>query len=497
MFVDKKHVLRFLDSIGAAKYDSDGATAPRILRKANISDSQSSSTSPASSSSAPTTTVRNENRDPNKNKRGKKGSSVSSSSLKAIAKAGNRGGRPPIILTTTNTTKQTPPPTPPPTNEIQRQELSYSGHAFKNEKDNHRAIIFSPVLVDKGERTSMMLDESYDSAIPIEAIPIPGFPTFSDFGSATSCRSSDTIGKGCCISPTMDDATIATSSVVTSTSISSSSSSSSSSGSAAPDTILEDDAFQNAPNNDEIDDILLALAGCAPRSSRHHTGIDDSYFYDHEDDRLLSGLLICDDDDDEFCNSDEGRNKSRNSACSMLTYSSSHSAACIGMDIGNCNGNVNVNANCNDSGSTTHQASTSNTVSSVTSTTTYLMPSFFETITSLTSVSSLGAPARPGKNGMFLESSSLLQGPELEMATILESVLDCIFLPDDGDKNTIGGDDDHDDEDHHHHDDGVVQTKNLDTSHFLYHEISNYPCPTPQELLLMDWNHLSLVDCSR
>ena len=541
MFVDKKLVLRFLDSVGAARYDSDGillaAAPPGILRRASSSSNSRSSSSSASPlpspftcTLAPTTSAENENehRDSNKNnknKREKKRSSVSSS-LKAIVKAGNRrGGRPPRIQTTVNTTKQTPTPTlpPPPSNAIQRQQLSCSScHAFNGDNDIFVKAILSPVPLDNDERPSMMLDGSYDDSdmIPtIEAIPIPGFPVFSDFGSATtstysccsSSRGSDTpIAKGRCISPTMDDTTIATSSAVTSTSISSSSSSS-----AVPNTILEDnDGFQNALNNDNVDDLLLALAGCArsSRRRRHHTGIDDSYFHDHEDDRLLSGLLIC---DDESYNGDEGRDKSHTSACSMLTYSSSHSDAYIGtntpcgIDTGNAdadvNANVNANANtnidCNDSISTTHQDNTSSAVScattnSTSTTTPHLMPSFFETITSLASVSSLGAPSRHGKNGMFLESSSLLQGPEREMATILESVLDCIFVPDNGNnKNTVGAEDDFDYEyvdDHHHHDTpgtiGVVQTKNLDTSHLLYHEISNYPCPTPQELLAMDWN---------
>jgi hypothetical protein len=76
------------------------------------------------------------------------------------------------------------------------------------------------------------------------------------------------------------------------------------------------------------------------------------------------------------------------------------------------------------------------------------------------------------------------------MATILESVLDCIFVSDDGDKNTIGDDDDdHDDDDDDTGTVGVVQTKNIETSRILYHEILKYPCPTPLELLTMDWNH--------
>ena len=142
-----------------------------------------------------------------------------------------------------------------------------------------------------------------------------------------------------------------------------------------------------------------------------------------------------------------------------------------------------------------------------TTTRNHLLPSFFETKTSLSSVSSprLGANGamsssvssvssessfesssvtssmttlssydssnrRRKKDAIYDESSSLLQDPELQMTVVLESVLDQILVPANGAAFC----------------DGIATHVEI-TKHSC--RIPQYPCPTPKELLAMDWNH--------
>lgn len=419
-----------------------------------------------------------ENKDPNKTK-SKKGtlpfSSSSSSpkplasSLKAIAKAGNIKHRSPRISTDNNPSKPT------------QSQPRLSSSAIQETEIVRRPI----VETDAYDRT-IVLDS--DSASSTGSIATPGLPNFSDFWCSLDASAH----------------TVTTSSAVTVTSVSSNNS-------LANDIILQDSNDQNPDMDDDYKDTetrhILTLAGCAGYSD-----FNDFYCSEYEDDCLLSGLLISDDEyhsDEESVpriGDDQGLNSSSLSTAGRIDTS---------------------NANCN--GTDIHKGST------IHKTKQHLLPSFFETKTSLSSVTSLpplcfgasdsvgtmgdgsssvdtqniaafssfsvassmsmsmidkivGDFPRRKKDGIFWESSSLLEGHEKEMATILESVLDCILVPEDGDKNSLG---------FGNNSSGATtnpspnlinsdETKHLE--HYL--KIPHYSCPTPKELLAMtmDWN---------
>lgn len=400
-----------------------------------------------------------------------------SSSLKAITQAGN------IIGSSKNSSAFTKPTT------MKRRECP-SPHAINDRQDIRSPTISSAPKEKDTSGIVTVLDT--DSAIPFGEIPIPGYPVFSDFccnQDTFQCRGSS--GNGC-VAPAMDGA-IATSSALTACT-------STKSGTVTPDAILQDGDRQNRNNQDDDHDsetlLLLALAGCAPKGG--YDAVNGFFCSDHEDDGLLSGLLIS----DEEYSSDEDNlalinhvDQGENAASSMLTYSSSYST------IGN-------NPCCTDTGNSNHNDSGTNKNSIIDTKSvpeTYLMPSFFETKTSLCSVSSssrFGVSDAStvgyayssyndsknvdvinclGKDALFLESTSLLQGTELEMANLVESVLECIFGPDDSEQIAIGN--------------GGDRTTCVDVAHtnptesHLHPESLPFPCPTPQELLTMDWNH--------
>ena len=123
-------------------------------------------------------------------------------------------------------------------------------------------------------------------------------------------------------------------------------------------------------------------------------------------------------------------------------------------------------------------------------------PSFHGSNTTLSSFSPSGAATSfsipntrcagtTSKGAILLESTSLLQGSEMEMVTIIESVLDSIVAPDDGfgcDSINI------------HIADSATATVGMENVHRNQEnnlcdlDVAQFPCPTPQEVIAMDRN---------
>jgi hypothetical protein len=223
--------------------------------------------------------------------------------------------------------------------------------------------------------------------------------------------------------------------------------------SSSNNTLISDDIVMDV--NDEGEDkdnqdvrFLLSLAGCIEDDDQD--GGYDYHFNGEAHSGLLPGLSICDDDnkDHDHTNKDHSAhdcNDNGQSPSSSSLFSSS-------LDTKEMNTNSNNDSSAVDTTMTT------------TITQQYLMPSFFDatsttTITTNISSSYVNSNSNSNSKPFALEfSSSLLQGPEREMVTILESVLDNFIVPDDN------KDEDHDVNDDTNHD-HVIANANANTDH--------------------------------
>jgi hypothetical protein len=246
----------------------------------------------------------------------------------------------------------------------------------------------------------------------------------------------------------------------------------------------------------------LALAGCAHRGG--YGSVDDVYCSDHEDDGFLSGLLI---GDDEYHSHEDNQVLFTNehghvSAFTRLTYSYSHDT--IGSNpsaksdtktflmpsffetkssLSSVFSPTGVSRFIIDASTVGNGSSGSGYHGDIDASSSFVSPSVASSVTlnsSISNSSSVIALVPPGKDGVVLESSSLLQDQELEMATILESVLDCIFSPDVNERNNAGDGIDNGSVE-------VVPTKVLENV-LLQRDLDNHPCPTPRELFAGNWN---------
>ena len=452
---------------------------PRTLRK--MSRGVRGAFSPPSQS--PTN---NQNRDPNK-RRGivyRLPSPTSSpnrslsSTLKAIEKVANGGCR----------RSRTPKIAKRP-----QQRHFGSSNIVNEEKTNSRA---PPSPVNLEFNLASIILESDSPRIVEESIPIPGFPVFSDFAIPLHAIRYENNSANGRISLTTDD-TIATTSVATSSSITLDSSISDA---------MQEDLGGLDPNNDGDDSdnenrLLLALAGCAPID--HRRGID-CY---HEDRGLLEGLLTC---DDGYIDDEDNNDHSE----SARDYDSANSSS---SNLGNNPRDVDANDGNEDNDPVMFKGA---------GTSDYLTPSFFDTKTSLTldpfdvsntlsnacctvvyrswspssennaifcslkptpSLSMIGCTgygvlSRPrNPDTIIFESSSLWHGSELDMVTVLESVLGSILLPEDGNKIPFGN-----------YDGSFRVLPKMNPECYLHREyLLSYPCPTPKELLAIDRNNLA------
>mmetsp|Transcript_215 Transcript_215/g.490 ORF Transcript_215/g.490 Transcript_215/m.490 type:complete len:601 (-) Transcript_215:72-1874(-) len=116
----------------------------------------------------------------------------------------------------------------------------------------------------------------------------------------------------------------------------------------------------------------------------------------------------------------------------------------------------------------------SSSVSSVISESSFESSSVASSVTKLSSY--VSSPRRRRKDAIYDESSSLLQYSELEMTIVLESVLDHILLPEYGVAFC----------------DGITTQVEIPKNSC---HIPQYPCPTPKKLLAMDWNHWAPSHC--
>lgn len=399
-----------------------------------------------------------ENRNPNK-RRGSRSSSTRkravSDSLKAIAKAGSIKIRSPRKSAPTN----------------QSMELGINAN-------------------DSNEKNSSSVDHA----------PTPLFPTFSEFCGDLDASTRST----------------STTSVASTTSISS----------ILSDEILPDEQDQGSlaeddSNDDEIRK-MLALAGCQGYDT--FDGLCSTC--EHQDVGLLSGLSIADTSDKETrlyqcvdCNTIlQVHNAHR---CNPAGYDNNHIVLlrdkgvyqCLACDTVLPTNSIHHYTVCPQGFKHFVRVGGTDAIEK------HLTPSFFETKTSLSSVSTFGEGNPIGhessilsfknregapfvqnhstassqsfagsilctfpcstKDTLFCESSSLMEGKEREMAGILDSVLDSVFLS----KERIGQTAKVDENDLDATYTGVGQPKSFDVTG------PSIPCPTPKELLqiaLMD-----------
>lgn len=240
----------------------------------------------------------------------------------------------------------------------------------------------------------------------------------------------------CTIENTYSDSTITTASDMTRTSRSSSISSAD---------IALDIKDPNIRDSHDIETRhLLALAGCPGYGE-----FDDFRCSNPQDDRLLSIVSLVDTD----CNINN-----------IITHQDEIMSAAINhLSPSFFESKVSLSSV---SSSSTRISSSNNVIWGWSNASSENSDSSLESSSSMTSSS-------PTKEANLFESSSLLEGSELEMANVLESVVDYLFVLGDSGKNTENGDA------------IAARVKIGQTLHSEFTTIlQNCPCPTPKELLL-------------
>ncbi len=300
----------------------------------------------------------------------------------------------------------------------------------------------------------------------VDHAPTPGFPIFSEF---------------CC--GALDDSTrsVSTTSAATISSITSNLTYVLLSDNKDEHTIADDDS-----KNDETRKIL-ALAGCPGYGE-----FDGLYnTSNHKTDNFLSGHWIADSRDKETslyqcldCNSILQANSAHHRTAGG--YDNNHIVLLRDEGMYQClacytilpTNSIHHYTVCPQGFKHFVRVSGDNTLEK------HLTPSFFETKSSLSSVSTFGEGTPIGEGDVtffreqctpFVHSSSLLEGREREIAGILESVLDSVFETSESDGNAVKADDN----DLDGSNTGGGHPKSFDPT------VLNIPCPTPKELLQM------------
>ena len=299
------------------------------------------------------------------------------------------------------------------------------------------------------EPTKPVPDEK--NAISLDLGPTPGFPIFSEF-----CGNA------------LDDSirSVSTTSAATTTSI------------ASDLTYIlfpDDKGERTIADDDGMDDEtrqILALAGCPGYGK-----FDDLYSTsDRQTDDIISGLCIADSNDKGTrlyqcldCNSILQANSAHH--CTGGGYDNNHIVLlrdegkyqCLACDTILPTNSIHHYTVCPQGFKHFVRVGGDDKFEK------YLTPSFFESKSSLSSVSTFGEDA------VVCESSSLLEGREREMARILDSVLDSVFETDGSDGNAAKADGNDLDPSHT----GGARPQSYEST------VLNIPCPTPKELLQM------------